>query len=44
MMVAYVIFMETFRGLKPKGLTFENLAVHHPHVTPPSKGQCITPT
>lgn len=37
MLVAYVIFMEKFRGLKPKGVTFENPEMHHAHVTPRSK-------
>lgn len=29
-LVAYVIFMEKFRGLKPKGVSYGE--VHHPHV------------
>nr|KAG5699510.1 hypothetical protein BaRGS_020069 [Batillaria attramentaria] len=41
MLVAYVIFMEKFRGLKPKGVTFENPELHHPHVTPPKKSLSV---
>ncbi|KAK7102024.1 hypothetical protein V1264_020314 [Littorina saxatilis] len=37
LLVAYVVFLEKFRGLKPKGLTFETHEFHHPHVSPPSK-------
>lgn len=38
-LVVYVIFMERFRGLKPKGVTMEGMEIHHPHVTPPTKGK-----
>jgi hypothetical protein len=42
LLVAYVIFMEKVRGLKPKGVTFESLDMtHHPHVGPPSKGTVL---
>ncbi|KAL8583430.1 hypothetical protein ACOMHN_057886 [Nucella lapillus] len=38
MLVAYVVFLEKYRGLRPRSLTPDNPELHHSHATPPSAG------
>ncbi|KAL8610253.1 hypothetical protein ACOMHN_038948 [Nucella lapillus] len=42
LLVAYVMFLEKVRGLRPKGLAFDNLQLHHSQVTPPTNGFSLT--